>query len=69
LVALANTAVISQSTGAWFTRKPLPIPRQEIPHAVLNGKIYVPGGFAVGGLATNMYLFLSASDSKASADT
>jgi N-acetylneuraminic acid mutarotase len=49
-----GTAVIAQSTGVWFTRKPLPTARQEMPHAVLNGKIYVPGGFAGGGLATSI---------------
>ncbi|MCI0691187.1 T9SS type A sorting domain-containing protein [candidate division KSB1 bacterium] len=49
-----SSGVIAQSTGAWFTRKPLPTARQEIPHAVLNGKIYIPGGFASGGLATNI---------------
>jgi N-acetylneuraminic acid mutarotase len=54
LLALTNAAVIAQSTGAWFTRKPLPTARQEIPHAVLNGKIYIPGGFAGGGLAANI---------------
>ncbi|MGH7454706.1 MAG: Kelch repeat-containing protein [bacterium] len=54
LLALNSAAVIAQSTGAWFTRKPLPTARQEIPHAVLNGKIYVPGGFVGGGLATNI---------------
>jgi len=40
--------------GEWFTRAPLPTPRQEIPHAVLNGKIYVPGGFTGGGVGTNI---------------
>jgi N-acetylneuraminic acid mutarotase len=44
----------SSSLGEWFTRAPLPTPRQEIPHAVLNGKIYVPGGYASGGAATNI---------------
>jgi N-acetylneuraminic acid mutarotase len=54
LLVSTNAAAIAQSTGAWFTRKPLPTARQEIPHAVLNGKIYIPGGFASGGLATNI---------------
>ncbi len=54
LMALNNAVVIAQVTGAWFTRKPLPTARQEIPHAVLNGKIYIPGGFAGGGLATSI---------------
>jgi hypothetical protein len=44
----------SQFTSQWFTRAPLPIPRQEIPHAVLEGKIYIPGEFISGGFATNI---------------
>ncbi len=54
LLGLNSAVVLAQSTGAWFTRKPLPTARQEIPHAVLNGKIYIPGGFAGGGLATSI---------------
>ncbi|MGH7595096.1 MAG: Kelch repeat-containing protein [bacterium] len=49
-----SAGVFAQSTGTWFTRMPLPTARQEIPHVVLNGKIYVPGGFAGGGVATNI---------------
>jgi photosystem II stability/assembly factor-like uncharacterized protein/N-acetylneuraminic acid mutarotase len=44
----------SDSLGRWFTRAPLPTPRQEIPHAVLNGRIYVPGGLAAGGVGSRV---------------
>jgi len=40
--------------GEWFTRKPLPTARQEIPHAVLQYRIFIPGGFTLGGVATNV---------------
>ena len=35
--------------GRWFTRGPLPTPRQEMPLALLDGKVYVPGGFNRNG--------------------
>ena len=35
--------------GRWISGNPLPTPRQEMPHAVLNGKIYVPGGLDRSG--------------------
>ncbi len=38
-----------QPRGRWFTRAPLPTPRQEMPLALLDGKIYVPGGFNRNG--------------------
>jgi len=41
------------SLGRWFSRNVLPTPRQEIPHAVLNGKIYVPGGLEFGGVGSD----------------
>ena len=37
------------SKGYWFTRAPLPTARQEMPLTLLDGKIYVPGGFNQGG--------------------
>jgi N-acetylneuraminic acid mutarotase len=40
--------------GEWFTRADLPTARQEMPHAVLQGRIFVPGGFRSGGSATNL---------------
>jgi len=42
----------TDSLGRWFTRASLPTPRQEIPHAVLHGRIYVPGGLAAGGIGS-----------------
>ncbi|MBI4546475.1 MAG: hypothetical protein HY707_00735, partial [Ignavibacteriae bacterium] len=44
----------SDTLGTWFFRSPLPTPRQEVPHAVLNGKIYVPGGLASGGIGSSV---------------
>lgn len=40
------------SSGRWFSRAPLPTPRQEIAHTVLDGKVYVCGGLAFGGVGT-----------------
>lgn len=40
--------------GQWFTRAPMPIGRQETTPAVLNGKIYLPGGFNPGAQATTV---------------
>ncbi|MFK7845402.1 MAG: kelch repeat-containing protein [Rhodothermales bacterium] len=42
---LSITTVTAQSDmGTWFTRTPLPTARQEMPHVLLNDKIYVLGG-------------------------
>jgi len=49
-----STQSQSSDLGEWFTRASLPTSRQEMPHAVLNGKIFVPGGFRSGGSATNV---------------
>jgi len=54
LCALTTPAFAQADLGRWITRAPLPIPRQEIPHAVLDGKIYVVGGFDEDRLATNV---------------
>jgi N-acetylneuraminic acid mutarotase len=54
LPVLNGAVIFAQSTGMWFTRAPLPTARQEIPHAILNGRIYIPGGFRSGGLATSI---------------
>jgi N-acetylneuraminic acid mutarotase len=43
-----------QSLGRWFTRAPLPTPRQEMPLALLDGKIFVPGGFVQGGAGSSI---------------
>ncbi|MDQ3019489.1 MAG: hypothetical protein M3R36_02810 [Bacteroidota bacterium] len=54
LLLIINEKSYSQidSIGRWFSRSPLPTPRQEIAHAVLNGKIYVPGGLSFGGVGS-----------------
>jgi len=45
---------VPQEPGHWITRAPMPTPRQEIPHVVINGKIYVPGGIINNaGIPTN----------------
>lgn len=55
VILLASTARSQGDTlGLWFSRAPLPTPRQEVPHAVLEGKIYVPGGFGSGGIGSTV---------------
>lgn len=53
-ICIAVADARSQSTGYWISRSPLPTPRQEIPHAVLNGRIYIPGGLGSGGVGTSV---------------
>jgi N-acetylneuraminic acid mutarotase len=40
--------------GQWLIRAPMPVGRQETAPAVLNGKIYIPAGFTVGGQVTTI---------------
>ena len=42
----------AQDGGTWETRAPMPQSRQELATSVLNGKVYVMGGFDVGGNST-----------------
>lgn len=42
-----------QNGGTWQTLAPMPSTRQELATAVLNGKIYVIGGYNAGGGSTN----------------
>ena len=44
----------AQDKGEWLSRKAMPTARQEIQHAVLNGRIYIPGGFTASRSATNI---------------
>ncbi|MFQ6114875.1 MAG: T9SS type A sorting domain-containing protein [bacterium] len=44
----------SDPQGEWFTRAPMPTPRQGMPLAALNGKIYAPGGLMFGQAITNI---------------
>ena len=45
-------ALAQGDLGTWITDAPLPTPRQEMPHVLLDGKIYLPGGFDRFGGAT-----------------
>ena len=42
----------AQTGGVWQTLAPMPSMRQEIATAVLNGKIFVIGGYDTGGNST-----------------
>jgi N-acetylneuraminic acid mutarotase len=44
----------TDTSGHWISRSPLPTARQEIAHAVLNDRIYIPGGLASGGGASSV---------------
>lgn len=45
VVAASATLVAAQGDGGtWISRAVLPTPRQEMPHVVLDGKVYVIGG-------------------------
>lgn len=46
------STILGQTPGQWTTRAPMPSMRQETNLAVLNGKIYVPGGFDSAGIVT-----------------
>src|SRR5437016_6786850 len=35
----------TQNGGTWQTRAPMPVSRQELATGVLNGKVYVVGGY------------------------
>ncbi len=42
----------TQDGGTWETRAPMPVSRQELASAVLNGKLYVIGGYDTGFRST-----------------
>jgi N-acetylneuraminic acid mutarotase len=42
----------TQGGGTWQTRAPMPVSRQELATGVVNGKVYVIGGYDVGGNST-----------------
>ena len=54
LCALTMPALAQTDLGRWITRAPLPTPRQEMPHVVLDGMIYVVGGILESRQATNV---------------
>src|SRR5262245_41226644 len=37
------------TTGSWVAKAALPTARQEMPSALINGRIYTPGGYDAGG--------------------
>lgn len=50
-------------SGTWNSRANMPTPRQEMPIALLDGKIYVPGGFdGLGQVSTRLEVYDPASD-------
>src|SRR3954464_403135 len=54
LVAAASTAAAQYPEGHWQNFAPYPQPTQEVGGAVVNGKLYILGGYganAPGGLA------------------
>ena len=42
-----------QNGGTWQTLAPMPVERQELATAVLNGKIYILGGYDAEGRSTD----------------
>lgn len=54
LFAILLCSYVFAQPGQWLTRAAMLTPRQEISPAVLNGKIYVPGGFGANAQATNV---------------
>lgn len=45
---------VPEVTGAWQQRAPLPTPRSEVASAVLDGRIYVIGGYIAQGSASSV---------------
>ncbi len=57
-LCLLYTLGQAQDLGQWMTRQALPSASQEMPHAVLGGKVYVPGGLLeTGGASTKVEVF------------
>ncbi len=44
LVLIASPSTAQNDAGTWISRASLPTPRQEMPHVLLDGKIFVIGG-------------------------
>src|SRR6476620_4955654 len=50
-------------SGLWDTRAPLPTARQEMPSALLGGRIYTPGGYdAQGATVATLEIYDVAAD-------
>lgn len=45
ILVLGEVRLALAQPGQWLARAPMPTPRQETTPAVLNGRIYLPGGF------------------------
>src|SRR4029453_11501676 len=52
-VSLAPVVALAGTNGAWVSLAPMPLARQEISSAVLDGKIYVIAGFTSSGTSTS----------------
>ncbi len=52
-VLLLSCSPVHQAGAQWIQRAPMPTARQEVPHAVLEGKIFIAGGLLQNG-ATNL---------------
>jgi N-acetylneuraminic acid mutarotase len=66
---LVNTGR-TQSGGTWQTRAPMPVSRQELATGVLNGKVYVIGGYDGNGNSTaTVQVFNPTTDTWASANS
>ncbi|MGI8601366.1 MAG: Kelch repeat-containing protein [Verrucomicrobiales bacterium] len=62
-------SVPAQSGGTWQTLAPMPSKRQELATAVLDGKIYVIGGYDIDGNSTaTVEVYDPDTDTWASAD-
>src|SRR5919106_1065293 len=48
----ASTSPSTRPAASWQQRAPLPTPRSEVASAVLDGKIYIAGGFDGSGRST-----------------
>ena len=46
--------IFQAGSPAWRSRAPLPTPRSEVASAVLEGKIYIAGGFVATGQSTSI---------------
>src|SRR5688500_10867956 len=49
-----SEAGVPRVAGVWEQRAPLPTPRSEVASAVLNGRIYVIGGYLAQGSVSDI---------------
>jgi N-acetylneuraminic acid mutarotase len=55
-------------TDVWSSRSPMPTPRASGMSAVVNGKLYILGGYTVDGLTTVVEVYDPATDTWVSAE-